>query len=51
MAEKQEKSSEKGFLARTASITTKRAKRAQEKVEKSFCNFKILISAEVCFLV
>lgn len=32
MADKPDKSSEKSFLARTASITTKRAKRAQEKV-------------------
>jgi len=31
MAEKQEKSSEKGFLARTATYTSKRARRAQEK--------------------
>ncbi|XP_048576437.1 myc box-dependent-interacting protein 1 isoform X2 [Nematostella vectensis] len=34
MAEKGEKSLEKGFLARTASITSKRAKRAQEKVKQ-----------------
>lgn len=32
MADRGEKTSEKGFLARTASITSKRAKRAGEKV-------------------
>ena len=32
MADKGDKGAEKSFLARTASITTKRAKRAQEKV-------------------
>ncbi|RMX42414.1 hypothetical protein pdam_00004896 [Pocillopora damicornis] len=32
MADKPDKSSEKSFFSRTASITTKRAKRAQEKV-------------------
>eukprot|EP00112_Aurelia_sp_Birch-Aquarium-sp1_P018778 Seg4532.2 transcript_id=Seg4532.2/GoldUCD/mRNA.D3Y31 product=Amphiphysin protein_id=Seg4532.2/GoldUCD/D3Y31 len=31
MADKQEKNSEKGFLARTATYTSKRARRAQEK--------------------
>lgn len=31
MAEKQEKSNDKGFLARTATYTSKRARRAQEK--------------------
>ena len=36
MAEKTEKGSDRGFLARTASITTKRAKRAQEKVRKTY---------------
>lgn len=33
MAEKQEKSNDKGFLARTATYTSKRARRAQEKVQ------------------
>ena len=32
MTDKPEKNSEKGFLARTATYTTKRARRAQEKV-------------------
>ncbi|XP_031566241.1 myc box-dependent-interacting protein 1-like [Actinia tenebrosa] len=34
MADRGEKTSEKGFLARTASITSKRAKRAGEKVKQ-----------------
>lgn len=32
MSEKSEKSSEKGILARTATYTTKKARRAQTKV-------------------
>ena len=43
MSEKQDKSGEKGFLARTATYTSKRARRAQEKVGLGPQNAKLTV--------